>query len=123
MLELNPFFDLQEERGLRRVSIGFSGLGFPLFVTRYSGFFLFETRDSGFSLFKTRDSGFSLFKNRDSGFPLFETWDSRFSFLKLGIWDLEAKSGQVSGLKVCSGGGMPKITLGIAGVPKILGRD
>lgn len=113
MLELNPFFDLQKERGLRRVSIGFSGLGFPLF----------ETRDSGFSLFKTRDSGFSLFKNRDSGFPLFETWDSRFSFLKLGIWDLEAKSGQVSGLKVCSGGGMPKITLGIAGVPKILGRD
>ena len=41
--------------------------------------------------------------SRDPGFP----------YLKLGIRDLKAKSGRVSGLK-CVGGGMPKITLGIA---------
>ena len=33
--------------------------------------------------------------------------------LKLGIRDFRAKSGRISGLKVCLGGGMPKITLGI----------
>ena len=36
--------------------------------------------------------------------------------LKLGIRGFRAKSGQDSGLKVCAGGGMPKITLGITGL-------
>ena len=50
--------------------------------------------------------------SRDPGFP----------YLKLGIRDLKAKSGRVSGLK-CVGGGMPKITLGIIFWIFILGRD
>ena len=43
-------------------------------------------------------------------------------YLKLGIQDLKAKSGRVSGLKLCAGGGMPKLTLGITGLDEILGR-
>ena len=43
-------------------------------------------------------------------------------YLNLGIQDLKAKSGRVSGLKLCAGGGMPKITLGITGLYEILGR-
>ena len=39
-----------------------------------------------------------------------------FLYLRLGIRDFKAKSGRDSGLKVCAGGGMPKITLGITGV-------
>ena len=42
--------------------------------------------------------------------------------MKLGIRDFKAKSGRDSGLKVCAGGGMPKVTLGITGLPEILGR-
>ena len=56
-------------------------------------------------------------------FPYLKLGIQDFPYLKLGNEDLKAKSGQVSGLKVCLGAGMPKITLGIAGVPKILGRD
>ena len=48
-------------------------------------------------------------------------WD--FPYLKLGIRDLKAKSGRDSGLKLCAGGGMPKITLGITGSKEIAGRD
>ena len=43
--------------------------------------------------------------------------------MKLGIRDLKAKSGRDSGLKVYARGGMPKITLGIAVLHEILGRD
>ena len=46
-----------------------------------------------------------------------------FLYLKLGIRDLTAESGRVSGLKVYLGGGMPNITLGIAGLHEILGWD
>ena len=46
-----------------------------------------------------------------------------FPSLKLGIRDFKAKSGRDSGLKVCAGGGMPKIALGITGLLEILGRD
>ena len=46
-----------------------------------------------------------------------------FLYLRLGIRDFKAKSGRDSGLKVCSGGGMPKITLGVTGLPEISGRD
>ena len=46
-----------------------------------------------------------------------------FPYLKLGIRDFKTKSGRDSGLKVCLGGGMPKITLGIMGLHNILGRD
>ena len=46
-----------------------------------------------------------------------------FPYLRLGIRDFKAKSGRYSGLKVCAGGGVPKITLGITGLPEILGRD
>ena len=46
-----------------------------------------------------------------------------FPYLTLGIRDFQAKSGRDSGLKVCAGGGMPKVTLGITGLPEILGRD
>ena len=44
-------------------------------------------------------------------------------YFKLGIQDLKAKSGRVSGLKVCAGGGMPKKTPKITGLYEILGRD
>ena len=47
----------------------------------------------------------------------------KFPYLTLGIRDLKAKSGRVSGLKVCLGGGMPIITLGITGLHEILSRD
>ena len=40
-----------------------------------------------------------------------------------GIRDLKANSGRVLGLKVCVGGGMPKITLGITGLHEILRRN
>ena len=46
-----------------------------------------------------------------------------FPYLNLGIRDLKAKSGRVLGLKVCLGGGMPKIILRITGLHEILGRD
>ena len=44
-----------------------------------------------------------------------------FPHLKLGIRDLKAKPGRVSGFKVFLGGGMPKITLGITRLHEILG--
>ena len=50
-----------------------------------------------------QDPEFLFFEGQDSGFSLFETRDS--------------------GLNEGVGGGMPKITLGIAGIPEILGRD
>ena len=43
-------------------------------------------------------------------------------YLMLGIRDLKAKSGRVSGLKVYAGAEMLKITLGIRGYHEILGR-
>ena len=43
-----------------------------------------------------------------------------FPHLKLGIQDLKPKSWLVSGFKVCLGGGMPKITLGITRLHEIL---
>ena len=46
-----------------------------------------------------------------------------FPYLKLGIWGFKAKSGRDSGLKVCAGGRMPKIFLGITGMHEYLGRD
>ena len=46
-----------------------------------------------------------------------------FPHLKLGIRDFKAKSERDLGLKVCAGGGMPKITLGITGLLEVLGRD
>ena len=46
-----------------------------------------------------------------------------FPSLKLGIRDFTAKSGRDPRLKVCAGGGMPKIALGITGLLEILGRD
>ena len=48
-------------------------------------------------------------------------WD--FPYLNLGIRDFTAKSVRDSELKVCAGGGMPKITFGIMGLLEILGRD
>ena len=42
---------------------------------------------------------------------------------KLGIRDLKAKSGRVSGLNVYAGGKMLKITLGIRGYHEILGQN
>ena len=42
-----------------------------------------------------------------------------FPHLKLGIRDLKAKSGRVSGFKVWLGGGMPKIPLGITRLHEI----
>ena len=46
-----------------------------------------------------------------------------FPYLKLRIRDLRVKSGGVSGLKVCQGGEIPKITLAITGLHETLGRD
>ena len=43
--------------------------------------------------------------------------------LRVGIWDLKAKRGRDSGLKVCAGCGMPKITSGITGLSRNLNRD
>ena len=45
-----------------------------------------------------------------------------FPYLKLGIRDLKVKQERDSGLKVCSAGVMPKITLGITGLNEIMGR-
>ena len=44
-----------------------------------------------------------------------------FPYLKLGIRDLKAKSRRDSGLKVCAGGGTPKITRGITGLKDPIG--
>ena len=46
-----------------------------------------------------------------------------FPYLRLGIRDYKANSGQASGLKVCLCGGMPKIKMGLRDCTKILGRD
>ena len=46
-----------------------------------------------------------------------------FPCLKLGIRDFKEKLGPESGLKVCTGSGMPKITPGITGLHEILGLD
>ena len=46
----------------------------------------------------------------------------RFTFNYL-IRDFKAKSGRDSELKVCTGGGMPKGTLGMTGLHEISGRD
>ena len=46
-----------------------------------------------------------------------------FPYLRLGIRDFKGKSGRDLGLKVCTGGGRPKVTLGITGLPENLGRD
>ena len=46
-----------------------------------------------------------------------------FPYLKLGIGDFKAKSGRDSGLKVCAGGGLPKITRRITGLHEVLGRN
>ena len=46
-----------------------------------------------------------------------------FPYLRLGIRDFKGKSERDSGLKVCAGSGMPKVTLGITGLPENLGRD
>ena len=48
---------------------------------------------------------------------------SRVSNKFFGTRDFKAKSGRDSGLKVWAGGGMPKVTLGITGLPQILGGD
>ena len=46
-------------------------------------------------------------------------------FASLGGWGLgfKAKRGRDSGLKVCAGCGMPKITIGITGLSGNLNRD
>ena len=46
-----------------------------------------------------------------------------FPYLKLGIRDFKVKQERDSGLKVCTGGVMSKITLGITGLHEIMGRD
>ena len=46
-----------------------------------------------------------------------------FPYLRLGIRDFKGKSERDSRFKVCAGGGMPKVTLGITGLPEIWGRD
>ena len=46
-----------------------------------------------------------------------------FPYLKLGIRDFKVKQQRDSGLKVCTGGVMSKITLGITGLHEIMGRD
>ena len=51
----------------------------------------------------------------------FGIWD--FPYLKLEIRNLKAKSGRDSGLKLCAGGGMQKITLRITESIEIAGRD
>ena len=43
--------------------------------------------------------------------------------MKLGIRDFTVKSGRDSVLKVCAGGGTPKIALGITRLLETLGRD
>ena len=56
-------------------------------------------------------------------FPYLKLGIRDFPYLKLGIRDFKAKSGRVLRLKVCLGGGMPKITLKVTGLHEILGRD
>ena len=51
---------------------------------------------------------------RDPGFPLFEARHSGF-----GIREIQARLG----IENIKGGGMPKITIGITGLYKILGGD
>ena len=46
-----------------------------------------------------------------------------FPYLRPVIRDFKGKSGQDLGLKVYAGGGMPKVTLRIMGLPENLGRD
>ena len=46
-----------------------------------------------------------------------------FFYLKLGIRDSKAKLGRDSGLKVCVGGWMSNITIGITGLNEIFSRD
>ena len=46
-----------------------------------------------------------------------------FPYLKLGIRDFKVKQERDSGLKVCTGGVMPKKTLGITGLHEIMGQD
>ena len=46
-----------------------------------------------------------------------------FPYLRFGIRDCKAKSGRHSGMKVCAGGGMPKVTPGITELHEILVRD
>ena len=46
-----------------------------------------------------------------------------FPYLKLGIRDFKAQSGRDSGSIVCVESGEPKITRGITGLHKVLGRD
>ena len=46
-----------------------------------------------------------------------------FPYLKLGIRDFKVKQERDSELKVCTGGVMPKITLGITGLHAIMGQD
>ena len=46
-----------------------------------------------------------------------------FPDFKLSIRDFKENSARVSGLKVCTGGAMPKITIGITGLREILGRE
>ena len=60
-------------------------------------------RDFGIAGDKVRDVGFPLFKARNSGF--------------------KAKRWQDSGLKVCSGCGISKITVGITTLRENLGQD
>ena len=45
-----------------------------------------------------------------------------FPYLRVGIQDFKAKSERGCGLKVCAGGGVSEIILGITGLPEILGR-
>ena len=46
-----------------------------------------------------------------------------FPYLKLGIRDFKENSGARSRLKLCAGGRIPKITLGITGLHEISGRN
>ena len=65
----------------------------------------------------------SLFQLPTTRVPNRFSWIRDFPSLKLGIRNFKAKSGRDSGLKVCAGGGMPKIALGITGLLEILDRD
>ena len=88
-------------------------------------------RDPGFTSVETRDLGFKAKSGRDSGLKYArEVGCLKYSSglrectniwvgitgLNLGIRDSRAKSSRDSGLKVCAGGRMPKITLGIRGL-------
>ena len=63
----------------------------------------------------------SYYSQARSRVCVFEIWD--FSNFKLEVRDFKTKSTQDSGLKVCTGGGMPKITIGIKRLLEILGQD